>query len=247
MKFKFLTLGISFALAACGGGGGDSKTPIGPAEGAYEGTTNFGGNFQTLILENGEIWILYGVLSQGTFFIDGFIQGSGTSNNGAYSTSNARDFFDGEWEDVNINATYRPGVRIDGTLSNSFASGTFSGVSVPSSAYNYNRPALVSEISGNWSLNDVENIVTTMVITSNGNVSGSSQGCAFTGKMTPRPSGKNVFNFSVSFGGAPCSLPGQTASGIAITNLINGGPTRQLLIMGTDQSRTSGTVLFGAR
>ena len=44
----------------------------------------------------------------------------------------------------------------------------------------------------------------------------SSLGCNFAGTVLPRPSGKNVFNVSLTFGPAPCALPGQAAAGIAV-------------------------------
>ena len=83
-------------LAGCGGGGGDSQSPKpGPsAEGVYGGTLTGSTStaFQLLVLENGDLWSLYGTQTPTQFSVSGFVQGSGTSNNGSFTSSNARDF-----------------------------------------------------------------------------------------------------------------------------------------------------------
>lgn len=84
-------------LAACGGGGGGSTSSAttGPtAEGAYTGTLSgsSSSDFQLLILESGDYWGLYGDEVGDTFYVAGLIQGSGTSRNGSFSSSNARDY-----------------------------------------------------------------------------------------------------------------------------------------------------------
>jgi hypothetical protein len=52
------------------------------------------------------------------------------------------------------------------------------------------------------------------------NGSGSS-GCHYSGFVTPRPSGKNVYNVSLTFAGAPCILAGQQVSGVAVVYAID--------------------------
>jgi hypothetical protein len=83
-------------------------------------------------------------------------------------------------------------------------------------------------------------------IASTGAFTTSSSGCLSTGTLTPRASGKNVFDLSVTFGAAPCVLANQTASGIAVSYLLSNG-TRQLILAGTNSSNTVGTAVFGTR
>ncbi|HEU0189448.1 MAG TPA: hypothetical protein VFQ97_05570 [Gallionella sp.] len=85
-----------------------------------------------------------------------------------------------------------------------------------------------------------------MTIATNGSFTGSSGGCLFSGTFTPRASGKNIFDFTTTFGAAPCTLPGQTATGIAINYLLANG-TRQFVVAGVDTGRTVGTAVFGVR
>jgi hypothetical protein len=58
----------------------------------------------------------------------------------------------------------------------------------------------------------------------------------FSGTATPRSSGKNVMNVSVTFGAAPCALPGQTATGIAINYTIAATNQKQLIVAVQDSS-----------
>jgi len=73
-----------------------------------------------------------------------------------------------------------------------------------------------------------------------------SSGCNFGGNVTPRPNGKNVFNVTVNFGGAPCALAGQSGSGIAVAYEVGGGRT-QLVIAAVDSTKQYGAVAFGTR
>jgi hypothetical protein len=87
----------------------------------------------------------------------------------------------------------------------------------------------------------------TLTVASNGAIAGiSSLGCSFTGTITPRPSGKNVFNTTLTFGGAPCALPGQSASGIALAYPLANGMT-QLLAGAATASGSTATAFFAQR
>ena len=124
---------------------------------------------------------------------------------------------------------------------------TFTGTPIIGSTYDYNAAANLALITGAWTMTALDASVINLTIAGNGAIVGSTGGCSFTGTLTPRASGKNVFNTSVTFGAAPCVLAGQTATGIGLTYLLAGGATRQLLIAGVDATRTTGTALFGTR
>jgi len=86
----------------------------------------------------------------------------------------------------------------------------------------------------------------TVAINNAGAITGSSGGCSFTGTATPRASGKNVFDVSITFGAAPCVLPSQTVTGIALDYITTGNQT-QLLVSVVNSAKTAGTMFFAHR
>lgn len=252
---KFLALtAIAASLLACGGGGDNGAVGVsaGSPEGVYGGTfTGRSSNaFQMLVLENNEIWALYGTQMPSVFLVSGFVQATGTAAAGSYNSSAATDFpASGSPLNGAVTATYNSAA---GTISGSVTAPgssplSFAGSPIAGSTYNYNTPAAVATISGSWSLQAITGESIAMNITSSGTFTASSAlGCNFSGMATPRSSGKNVFNLSITFGSAPCALPGQSATGIAINYPVTGGKN-QLLIAGLNASRTAGTAAFGTR
>ena len=87
----------------------------------------------------------------------------------------------------------------------------------------------------------------TIAINSSGAITGSSAGCSFTGTATPRASGKNVLDVSITFGASPCALPSQTATGIALAYRPSGGSTTQLITSVFNSAKTAGTMFFAQR
>ena len=87
----------------------------------------------------------------------------------------------------------------------------------------------------------------TLTMSAGGAVAGTNLGCTFTGTALPRASGKNVFDVSVTFGAAPCALPGQTATGIAITYAVAGTAQKQLLVAVQSSTKANGTMFIATR
>ena len=174
-------------------------------------------------------------------------RGDGTTTGNTYFSSNARDYFYTGLVTYGVmSATFLPGVSFNGNTLSATGMATFS-ASVPGpSGYDYNAPASLAAITGFWSGRFIDNNVGTISIQSTGAFSGSSAGCTYTGTILPRPSGKNIFNVSLTFGGAPCQLPGQSAFGIGLTSLLSNNQ-RQLIIGGVDNTRGVGTALFAVR
>jgi hypothetical protein len=235
-------------LAACGGGGSGGTGGGISAEGAYSGTLTGGTStqFQLLVLENDEYWALYGVPSGSQFLVRGFIQGQGSSANPNFTSSNAKDFGASPAASGSITATYSAGQSITGTATGAGGTSSFSGTPIATSSYDYSAAASLPAIAGNWTMMSLTGTVVTLNIGSNGNFTANASGCAISGTVTPRPSGKNVFNVSLTFGSAPCALPGLSGTGIAVTYITTTG-TRQLIMAGVDASRQNGTALFGIR
>lgn len=250
---------ISMLLGACGGGGGggsggNNNTPppvvAASAEGVYNGQLT-GGNskeFTSLVLENDEIWTIFGTTTNNVFIVSGFLQGSGTSNNGSFTSSDAKDFGVAPAISSPVTATYNSVTKtITGVVVEGAATVTFSGAQSTSSPYQYSTPAQLSTISGLWSATTLAHEALDIQVSANGMFAAASAlGCGFSGTILPRASGKNVFDVSLTFGGAPCILPGQSGSGIAIAYKLVSGKT-QLLVAVHDSSRTYGMVALGQR
>lgn len=73
------------------------------------------------------------------------------------------------------------------------------------STFAYERPADVQRLVGNWSFFLIDLVKVRMTVSSNGEFSGANQatGCAFSGSLTPHPSGKNAFISSVTVTACP--------------------------------------------
>lgn len=253
---------LSSLITACGGGGGGGDTagnltqsppppppPAATAEGVYGGTLtgSIGTHFQALVLENGEFWSMYGQDSGSIFTVYGFVQGTGTSNNGTYTVSNAKDFGVDPPLSGTLTATYDSSAKtISGSASSASGSVQFSGGPIVDSLYNYDRAASLSDISGRWDTVSSFGGSVSVDVAANGSVTMAEGACSGSGSITPRPSGKNVFNVSITFGPAPCVLPGQTLKGIAVVYPLSTGQT-QLVAAGTNASRTVGVAVFGIR
>jgi hypothetical protein len=251
-RFPVLFASLVFAgyLAGCGGGGGDAA-PAGPtAEGVYGGTlTGSTSNaFQLVVLETGEFWAMYGTRTSTSFGVAGFIQGTGVSNNGSFSSSNTKDFGYAPALSGSTSASYNSSAKtISGTVSAGGSSIGFSGGPINGSLYNYDTPATISTVAGSWSTSSSTGETISLTVANSGTfAANSSRGCSFGGSIVPRSSGKNVFNVTLTFGAAPCGLPGQSVSGVAFAYPLASGQT-QLLVAVVDSSRTVGEFVVGVR
>ena len=252
-KITYLGLAAMFliGLASCGGGGGDSPATTGPtAEGVYGGTLtgSTSSAFQLLVLENGDFWAMYGTQTPSVFGVAGFIQGAGSSNNGSFTSSDTKDFGRNPAVAGATTATYNATAKtIFGTVTGAAGTVSFSGGPIAGSLYNYDTPASLSTISGAWSTTILTGESLAIDIAASGTFTATSGlGCNLSGTVTPRPSGKNVFNVSITFGPAPCALAGQSVTGIAVAYPIASGKT-QLIVAATNSGRTVGTAAFGTR
>ncbi len=250
-RWKLAALLSLVLLGACGGGGdGAPAAQAKKAEGVYGGTLSGSPTstaFQLLVLENDEYWAMYGDNAGGVFLVEGFVQGTGASSNGSFTSSNLRDFGYAPAVAGSVGATYNASTpSISGTISAPSGSIGFSGGAIAGSLYDYDAGANLSSIVGNWSLTDLAGAPTSLVIASNGAFTATSNGCSFSGTVTPRASGKNVFDVALTFGGSPCLLAGQSATGIALAYPLAGGST-QLLVAAHNAARTNGTAAVGTR
>ncbi len=261
VKSKFvLSIVCTTALVACGGGSSDASSAAstpGQAQGVYSGSFSSvafnPGKFNALILDNDEFWTLYGLEgSGGELRVYGLIQGQGAASSGSFSSSNLKDYYyDGTTASGSLSATYTPGTSFVGTVSSSGRSVSFSGAApaANSSAYNYNTAATISSITGAWSGTNMSGVTSTYTIASNGTFSGVNQyGCGFSGTLTPRASGKNVFDVALTNNtDAACGIAsGLVGRGVALTSLLTGG-SRQLIVAVVTNDRAYGSAIFATR
>ena len=91
-------LGMALAVTVGGcSGGNDSNSPPAPApiassaEGLYSGSTDTNRTITNVVLDDGTYYSFYSVPANPAL-IAGLVQGNGTSNNGSFTSSNAKDF-----------------------------------------------------------------------------------------------------------------------------------------------------------
>ena len=249
------TLALCFShalLLGCGGGddGGDLNPPqSGPLpDGVYGGTLtgSTSEDFLGLALPGGEFWSIYGYDTGSIFYVDGFVQGRGTSDHATFTTHDARDFGFVPALHLGMTASYNTAARtIKGTSTYDGQTIRFSGGPIPGSLYNYDTNASLSTVAGHWDTMSTEGRMVSIDISSVGALTLRDGRC--TGSGTLRTTGgKNVFTVSVTFGGLECAMPNQTATGIAVAYPLTTGQT-QVIAAVTNSSRTVGIAAFGIR
>lgn len=191
---------------------------------------------------------MYGTRTSTLFGVAGFVQGSGGSSNGNFTSSTTKDFGFSPAVAATTNASYNATAKtISGTVSANSQTVAFNGGPIAASLYDYNAAASLTTVSGSWTTTSLTGETIALSIATTGAFTAtSSVGCRFSGTVAPRASGKNVFNVSLTFGTAPCALAGQTATGIATAYPVASGRT-QLLVSVVDSTRTYGTAAFGTR
>ena len=254
----FLSIGLSFALVACGGGGGGgavatsagsasgpagspaTATPVAASpEGFWEGTASTGVLASLAILENGETW---GVYSSGGVIV-GALYGN-TASNATTLSGTGRDF---NIPSRTVGAgSYSGTYTTKGTINVATSSGsTFSGKYDPV----YEQPASLATVSGSFSgsgLSGASPVQTVAInISSLGVVSvPGTLGCSASGNATPRPSGKNIFDVTITSVGSSCALGnGTVTKGIAYYEPA----TRRILVMAMNAAKSDGFVYIGQK
>ena len=258
LRFSLAILTTASLLTACGGGGDSTSatpapaTPTAPVtkvEGYYAGAVSTGTQFQLLALENDQLYALIGNTdAQGVFRVSSLVEGAGTSANGSFSVANAKEYLpSGQALTGSISGSFSPRTTIMGTVTSLSGTASFTGTAPATTSLNYDTAASLSTVSGSWTGSTLAGEAVTFSVAATGAVTGTSAlGCRFTGSAAPRASGKNVLDVSVTFGPAPCLLPGVTGTGIGVTSLLTNGK-RQLLLAVTNPGRTAGTVVFAQR
>jgi hypothetical protein len=215
------------------------------AEGLWTGTTSTGRTITGVVLDNGTYWVLYSAPNNSSV-IAGAVQGTGTSANGSFSSSDGRDF---NLEGQGINSTTVSASYVaKQSLNGSIAYPSLNQTVTLSSAYNaaYDQSPSLSVISGIYTGSAAVvggSEAASLTITTTGVITGSgASGCTFNGTATPRAKG-NVYNLSVTFGGGACANGTSTVTGIGYFD----SASNRLYGTGLNSGRTNGFIFVGTK
>ena len=235
---RLAALATAALLAACGGGGG-SDGPATTAEGFWVGPTSTGYTARLVVLENGETWGLY---STSTAIVGALYGATNSSSNGTLTGSGSDFYFPGRLlQSATYSGTYTPksSVRVTTSLGSSFT-GAY--------AMEYDTPAALANVAGSYSgvgiTATTAPYATSVSVSSSGSLTATTPLCSGSGTLQPRPSGKGVFNVTITFTGANCPLTAAgTTSGVAVYD----APSRTLVSMGLNPARSNGFFWQGVK
>lgn len=227
-------------LGGCGGGGDSGDTALTPssasksaAEGLWRGTTSDGLSITAAVLENGELWAL-GSSSTG---VVGFYHGDlYSSGNNLYGSG----------------TTY-------GLISHRAIPSTFSGMAYPQNSLNltvgstvfhasyasdYDQsPAPLTSMAGTYSgwvatVSGSYDPSAVISISATGQIASGGTYCSVLGNITPRASGKNVYDVTITYNGTNCSVAGTTLTGMAAYDSNSG----VLVVLALTGSKADGLI-----
>lgn len=252
MITRYLTILLALTLSACGGGGGGGgSTPAAPsapaqtAEGLWSGTTSTSRTITGVVLDTGTYWVLYSSANNSAT-IAGVIEGTGTSLNGGFSSSDAKDF---NLEGLGVNnATVSATYNVKQTLNGSVTYPSLNQSSTFISTYNaaYDQTPSLATIAGTYSgsaavIGGSESA--TVTVSSAGGVNGTgADGCQFTGTAAPHAHG-NIYDLSITFGGGACINGTSTVTGVGYFNAT----TKTLYSAALNSARSNGFIFVGTK
>jgi len=248
--YLFFVLGFISILSACGGGGSSgsasnaSPSNVNPV-GFWQGTASSGYSVDMLVLPNFKTYAIFGTpTSTNGLLVYGFDSAQGSISGSSYSGSGYEFEYTGQVFSGSFSSTVTQGVSLQGsTLANGNTS-TFS--LVPASGFNFNIPANVASVSGNWTGTLLTGGSATVSISSTGALTGSSNGCSYVGTVSPDSSGTNFFNVSLTYGNTPCTQPNQVVTGIGVAYPASTGHT-QIIVALQNSTGNLGTAFFAIR
>ena len=232
--------GLNIFLAACGGGGGggDAPPPSITAEGLWKGADPAGSAVTLLVLGNGETW---GVTTASSGAVTSALHGNTASSSTTLTGSGQNlNMASHAVTAITYTGTFVPQTSIQVTTS---AGSSFSG------AYQtiYNQSASLATASGRFlgagvSASSPVQLAQISLASSGAITVQTVQECAATGTATPSPSGKVIFDVTLTFTGSACALGnGATAKGIAYYE----ASTQRLLVMTLNDAQSDGFIYAG--
>ena len=261
---SILAVALTLALGGCAGEGDSNPaptpSPTPPAaaadspEGLWPGSTNTTRTIVGAVLDNNTYYVLYSAQATPNV-IAGFVQGNGTSNNGTFTSANAKDFnLEGLGVlDATIAGNYMTGQSLNGSVTYSVGGGMVAGPTFTSTfdpAYN-TTPSLASLAgiyTGQLGISSLGGplALATVTVLADGTFTGTDlSGCNFSGAITPRAR-RNIFDGSITFDPAHCALAGSSLTGIAYLDAVP-SPNNRLYIAAPTSPPTDGVIFSGTR
>jgi len=218
-------------VAGCGGGGDDSGPPpsaLDRSAGFYEGTTAGQRKISVIVLETGRYYTIYGPLgSPQSSQIEGVMVGDGTAGGDNFSSNNLE----------NVNFTFQ--TSTPGALGATFALQRYFDANIAYAgggtdafnadySFDYEQAPSIGLVAGNYSgqlaaIDGVEGAA--LAISGSGAVSlATPGGCSAGGAIYLHPFG-NVYDITLTYGGAACPAAGQTLTGHATYDSATGALT----------------------
>lgn len=235
---------LASVLAGCGGG---DSTPEGYWQGVsspgYNRTTGY--NVSMLILENGDTWAVYeGVPPSFPQWPFGGLYGTTTASGNAFSGSGGA-----------IGTTVKtPLILTPGSYSGTFSAKSMIAVTTSTGTTidaryqpGYDQPALLADIAGTFSgagsalVSPLQAGISITVDSSGAFTVPFAIACGGSGRLTPRASGKNVFDVTVTVG-VGCKLSRlYTFTGSAYYDRA----ARRLVLVAADSDKSTGLMYIG--
>lgn len=212
------------------------------AQGMYAGKFSSGTQqLNALVLEDGQYWGFYGAPNARAFAPTGFVQGMGSASAGVFNVTDLKNFNPNPAVQGGLSAQYSSLISLDGTIAISGSSLPFTGAGIAETIYRYISPASLAEIVGSQRLaGPLGHHV--IEVSADGTFSATTSQCSYSGKFTPRATGRNVFDVSWTFGAGACALQGQSATGVAFSYAPQAGASRSLIMAATNAARTAGAM-----
>lgn len=239
------------ALAACGSGGGndaapaEASGPISSAEGLWIGSTSTSRTVTAFVLNDGTYWMLYSV-PHVSALIGGFVQGTGSSLNGSFSSSDGIDF-NVEGNGINpttLSASYMSKQSFNGSVTYPILNQAFTFTSTYNS--DYDQTPSVSALAGTYTgiaSTGGSTELTAIVISSPGVLAGTGTGgCHFVGTVVPRSKG-NLYSLAVVFGGGACTNGTASVTGVGYFD----ASAKRLYAATLNNARSVGLVFVGTK
>jgi hypothetical protein len=216
----------------------------GTAEGLWRGTSPTGRSVEGLVLGSGEYWFIYSAVDNSAV-IAGAVQGTGTSQNGRFVSSNGIDFnFEGAGNSpVTVDATYVEEKSLDGAVKYTGTTNALTYTTTYYFEYRFPSPAPPFWITTTFTGTSYGGLTeyTELTITASGALTGvSASGCRFSGTLTPSTDG-NYYDVTVTFEGGACVNGTSNVTGVSYFDFY----ARKLTSAALNSTRTSGFLFVG--
>lgn len=240
---------LAGSISGCGGSDDSSSSPppvaATSAEGMWIGSSGSNRSVTGVVLEDGTYWFLYSQMGNPPI-IAGVVQGSGSSQNGSFTSSNGKDFdFEGtQIFDVSVASSYVMKQTLNGTVIYANNAGQTTFTSTYDADYDLTPDVnlLIGTYLGSATTAGAPEAVTVTVSAPNSITGTGTSGCNFAGSVSPRSHG-NIYDVSVTFAGGACSNGTSTVNGIAFFDAA----TKTLHSAALNSDRTNGFVYVGTK